>query len=43
MAHWKPSTVEDIQAWLRGEYRVNPTDREWWEALKERIARGTAK
>lgn len=22
---WRPSTVEDIQAWTRGEYRLNPT------------------
>jgi hypothetical protein len=37
MATWKPSTVEDIRAWFNGTYVVNPTDEEYWQALKQRI------
>lgn len=37
MATWKPSTVEDIQAWLNGTYVVNPTDEEYWKALMEHV------
>jgi hypothetical protein len=42
MARWKPNTVEEIQAWERGEYKVNPTDEEYdrafWEWIRSRTA-----
>ena len=36
MASWKPSTVEEIRAWLAGTYVVNPTDAEYNRRLFER-------
>lgn len=37
MASWRPNTVEEIQAWMAGEYRINPSDKEHWEEMKRRI------
>jgi len=39
---WKPSSVEDIRAWMAGDYVPNPTreefDRMWLERIRSAAA-----